>query len=48
LGALAWALRPLRRAPRLPVTAAALTHVAVFWHFVGALWLYLLVVLTIL
>jgi cytochrome c oxidase subunit 3 len=48
LGALAWALRRLRRAPRLPVTAAALTHVAIFWHFVGALWLYLLVVLTIL
>jgi cytochrome c oxidase subunit 3 len=48
IGALAWAVRGLRRAPHLPVTRAVLTHVSVFWHFVGALWLYLLFLLTLL
>lgn len=48
LGALGWALRRLSRSPLLPLARATLAQVAVFWHFVGALWLYLLVVLTIL
>lgn len=48
LGALAWAVRRLAPATRLPLSRASLTHIAVFWHFVGALWLYLLIVLTIL
>lgn len=48
LGALAWAVRRLARSPGLPLARASLAQVAVFWHFVGALWLYLLAVLTIL
>jgi heme/copper-type cytochrome/quinol oxidase subunit 3 len=38
----------LARTPRLPLARASLAQVAVFWHFVGGLWLYLLAVLTIL
>jgi cytochrome c oxidase subunit 3 len=46
LGALGWGLSRLGHAP--PVPLAALGQAALFWHFVGGLWLYLLLVLTIL
>lgn len=48
LGALGWAVRRVQRAPRAAATRAALAHVAIFWHFVGGLWVYLLALLTIL
>jgi cytochrome c oxidase subunit 3 len=48
IGALAWAVRGLTRSPRRPLTRAVLTHVAVFWHVVGGLWIYLLALLTLL
>lgn len=47
LGALAWAVRRLG-STRAPLGPSTLAQVSVFWHFVGALWLYLLVVLTVL
>ena len=48
LAALTWAVRRLVRHPLVPLAQASLTQVAVFWHFVGGLWFYLLTVLTIL
>jgi len=48
LAALTWAVRRLARHPRLPRSRASLAQVAIFWHFVGGLWFYLLAVLTIL
>ncbi|MSR07787.1 MAG: hypothetical protein EXR93_12090 [Gemmatimonadetes bacterium] len=45
LGAIAWTLNRLRRGAYSPERHAGFTHAAVFWHFVGAVWLYLLILL---
>ena len=48
LGALGWAVGRLARAPRAVLSRAALGQVAIYWHVVGGLWVYLLALLTIL
>lgn len=45
LVALTWALRRALRGAYTAARHAGLTHAAIFWHFVGGLWVYLLVVL---
>lgn len=46
LGALAWTLNRLVGGAYTSNNHSGLTHAAVFWHFVGGVWLYLLVLLT--
>lgn len=46
LGALGWTRRRARRGFYTPARHAGLTHAAVYWHFVGGLWAYLLVLLS--
>lgn len=46
LGALGWTLRRALRGAYSPAHHAGLTHAAIFWHFVGGVWIYLLVVLS--
>ena len=48
LGALGWAVGRLVRAPHSVLIRASLGQVAVFWHVVGGLWVYLLALLTLL
>ncbi len=47
LGALAWVFVHAGRGRYTRARHAGITHAAIYWHFVGGLWLYLLVVLTI-
>lgn len=46
LGALGWTLRRARRGGYSRERHAGLTHAAVYWHFVGGVWVYLLAVLS--
>lgn len=46
LAALGWTLRRMMRGAYSPTGHAGLTHAAIFWHFVGGVWIYLLVVLS--
>jgi len=46
LGALAWTGRRAARGVYRPGNMDGLTHTAIYWHFVGAVWIYLLVLLT--
>jgi cytochrome c oxidase subunit 3 len=46
LAALGWTLRRMMRGAYSPAHHAGLTHAAIFWHFVGGVWIYLLVVLS--
>jgi cytochrome c oxidase subunit 3 len=48
LGALAWTRRRAVRSVHLPRGTRGLTYVAIYWHFVGAVWVYLLLLLSIL
>jgi cytochrome c oxidase subunit 3 len=45
LGALAWTLRRARLGAYTAAAHAGLTHAAIYWHFVGGVWLYLLAML---
>lgn len=46
LGALGWTLRRAVRSAYTRAGHVGLTHAAIFWHFVGGLWVYLLIVLS--
>ncbi len=46
LAALGWTLRGALRGAYSPADHAGLSHAAIFWHFVGGVWIYLLVVLS--
>jgi cytochrome c oxidase subunit 3 len=46
LGALAWTLRRARSGSYTATRYDGLTHAAIYWHFVGAVWLYLLALLS--
>jgi cytochrome c oxidase subunit 3 len=48
LGAMAWALARIRRGAFTARHHQGFTHAAIYWHFVGAVWLYLLALLLIL
>lgn len=45
LGALAWTLRRTALGAYTAAAHAGLTHAAIYWHFVGGVWLYLLTML---
>jgi cytochrome c oxidase subunit 3 len=45
LGALAWVTRRASRSARVGGGRTGLDHAAVYWHFVGGVWTYLLVLL---
>ncbi len=46
LGALGWTFRRAAGDAYLRAGPAGLLHVAIYWHFVGGVWLYLLVLLS--
>ena len=46
LAALAWTLRRALRGAYTPARHAGLNHVAIYWHFVGGVWIYLFIVLS--
>lgn len=46
LVALAWTLRRALRGAYTPAHHAGLNHAAIYWHFVGGVWIYLLIVLS--
>lgn len=46
LVALSWTLRRAVRSAYTSTDYAGMTHAAIYWHFVGAVWLYLLVLLS--
>lgn len=46
LGALTWTLRRAARGAYTASRHAGLTHAAIYWHFVGGVWVYLLVLLS--
>lgn len=46
LGALGWTFRRLRQGAYTPARHAGFTHAAIYWHFVGVVWVYLLILLT--
>ena len=46
IGALAWTLRRATCGAYTAGHHVGLTHAAIFWHFVGGVWVYLLVVLS--
>ncbi len=46
LGALTWTSQRARRGVYTPHKHAGLTHAAIFWHFMGGVWIYLLVLLS--
>lgn len=46
LVALSWTLRRAATGAYTPGRRAGLTHAAIYWHFVGAVWIYLLVLLS--
>jgi len=46
LGGLGWTLRRTIQGAYSPARHTGLTHAAIFWHFVGGVWIYLLVVLS--
>ena len=48
LGALAWTLRRAMGGAYTSAHHAGLAHVAIYWHFVGGVWVYLLTALSIL
>ena len=41
LAALGWTLRRLTAGAYTPTRCTGLTHAAVYWHFMGGVWLYL-------
>jgi cytochrome c oxidase subunit 3 len=45
--ALIWVLMRSRSSAYTEASHAGLTHAVLFWHFMGAIWLYLLVLLTL-
>ncbi len=47
LGALGWTLRSALRGAYTATMHRGLSHAAVYWHFVGALWIYLLILMRI-
>lgn len=47
LGALGWTLNRAFRGAYTATTHTGLTHAAIYWHFVGALWIYLLILLSV-
>lgn len=47
LGALAWVLHRTRAGAYASARDGGITHAAAFWHFMGAIWLYLLILLTL-
>ena len=46
LGALTWTSKRARRGAYTPREHAGLTHAAIFWQFMGGVWVYLLVLLS--
>ncbi len=48
IGALAYTLRRARHGAYSPTRYTGLTHTAIYWHFVGGVWAYLLVTLSVL
>jgi len=48
VGALGWAVRRTRQGWFTRTHHGGMTHISVYWHFVGVVWLYLLVMLSIL
>jgi cytochrome c oxidase subunit 3 len=48
IGALGWTWRRARAGAYGSADATGLTHAAVYWHFVGAVWLWLLALLLVL
>lgn len=47
LGALAWTLRRAMRGAYTSDAHTGLSHAAIYWHFVGVIWVYLLVLLSV-
>ncbi len=47
LGALAWTLRRAMAGAYTSDAHTGLSHAAVYWHFVGAVWVYLLILLSV-
>jgi cytochrome c oxidase subunit 3 len=47
LGALAWTLRKALKGAYSAHQYRGLSHVAIYWHFVGAIWIYLLLLLRV-
>jgi cytochrome c oxidase subunit 3 len=47
LGALLWTTNRAFKGAYTASSHAGLTHAAIFWHFVGALWIYLLILLSV-
>ena len=47
LGALVWVFRRTRAGAYTARAHGGLTHAAVFWHFMGVIWVYLLILLTL-
>ena len=47
LGALVWTLNRAFRGVYTATSHTGLTHTAIYWHFVGALWVYLLILLSV-
>lgn len=45
IGALFWAFRKAAAGAFTPANRSSLNHVAAYWHFVGVVWFYLLVIL---
>ncbi len=48
LGALVWVRRRMRQGAYTRARHGGLDHAAIYWHFVGAVWIYLFVLLSIL
>jgi len=48
IGVLGWTLHRARRGAYGPTRHTGLTHAAIYWHFMGAVWLWLLAVLAVL
>lgn len=46
LGALVWTLRRTQRGVYTRASHRGIDHAAIYWHFVGGVWIYLLVLLT--
>jgi len=46
IGALIWTYRRLLEGRYSPAEYTGLTHAAIYWHFVGIVWLYLLIILS--
>lgn len=47
LGALAWTVNRAFRGAYTATSHTGLTHAAIYWHFVGGLWIYLLILLSV-